>query len=144
MRMFLIPLAAAAASTAVAAPASAQSYGNLGPVYGAPGYGYGAPVQGYGYNLGHARSLHARVDRIQHEIRRLAQHRMLSPSEFRRLDREARQVERSLVRNARDRRGLDMREAHVLQQRIARLEYRLARDVRDGRRYAYGQGYGWR
>ena len=126
MRTVLMSIAAAASALAVASPAAAQYY----PV--APAYGYG-----YGHGLGHARAMKARVDRIQFEIRRLARYRMISPGEYRRLLRDSREVERRLIRNARDGFGLSPREAYETERRIARLEWRIARDVRDGRRWAY-------
>ncbi len=135
MRKFLIPLAAAASTLALATPASATFFPQ-------PSYGYG---QGYGYNhgraYGHARALQVRVDRIQREIRRLAHYRVISPAEYRRLNRDSRRIEYSLRRNARDGYGLHPREAYLAERQIARLEYRLARDVRDGRRHGYGYGY---
>ena len=124
MRKVLISAAAAVSALVVASPASAQYF----PV--APGYAYG-------HNIGHARAMKARVDRIQFEIRRLAQYRMISPGEYRRLLRESREVEYRLIRNARDGFGLSPREAYETERRIARLEWRIARDVRDGRRWAY-------
>ena len=131
MRKFLIPLTAAASTLAFAVPASAQWY----PQPNRYAYGH--------QNFGHARALQVRIDRIQHEIRRLAQYRMISPGEYRRLRSESRQIERQLRRNARDGYSLNPREAHRIERQIVRLEYRLARDVRDGRRYGYGYGYGW-
>lgn len=134
MIKFLIPIAAAGSALAFAAPASAQWY----PQPVRPMAPYAAPYA-YGHvNYGHARALQARIDHIQREIRRLAQYRMISPHEYRTLRNQSRQIERSLRRNARDGYGLNPREAYAIERRIARLEYRLARDVRDGRRYAYG------
>jgi hypothetical protein len=60
MRKVLISLAAAAATLAVAAPASAQVYG--APRYNAP---YG---NAYGYGYGNIRALQMRVDAIQRQI----------------------------------------------------------------------------
>lgn len=133
MRKFHIALAATAATLAFAAPASAQYY----PQPMGYGYGYGG-YHGYNAGYGHARMLQARIDQVQREIVRLARYRMLSPIEYRRLRNHARQLERSLRYNARDGYGLTAREAYTIQRQLARLEYRIARDVRDGRRYAYG------
>jgi hypothetical protein len=122
MRKVLISLAAAATALAVAAPASAQW----------------APRPGYGYNnFGHVRGLQVRVDRIQREIQRLAQSRMISRNEYRNLNSSARDIERRLRHNARDGRGLDRREAYNIERRIVHLEQKIARDVRDGRRWGH-------
>ena len=134
MRKFLISIAAAASTVALAAPASAQYF----PQPQGYAYGYQSHAR---VNFAHARALQARVDHVQREIRRLAQYRMISPREYRTLRAESRQIERSLRRNARDGYGLNPREAYNVERRIARLEYRLARDVRDGRRFAYGRRY---
>ena len=133
MRKFLIPLAAAASTLVIASPASAQWF---------PQPARYATPYAYGHNFGHARALQARVDRIQFEIRRLAQFRAISPREYRNLRSQSRSIELRLRRDMRDGYGLTPREAYNIERRIARLEYRLARDVRDGRRHAYG--YGWR
>jgi hypothetical protein len=129
MRKVLISLAAAGSALAFATPAAAQYY----PQPQRPGYG-----QGYGYNnYGNARALQARVDRIQMELRRLAQFRMISRGEYNNRQQDAREIERRLRRETRDGYGLNPREVADIQRRIARLEYRIQRDLRDGRRYAY-------
>ena len=51
MRKVLISFAAAAATLAVAAPASAQAWGNMTPAYGAPARGYA------NYSYGQVRAL---------------------------------------------------------------------------------------
>ena len=139
MRKVLISLAAAASALAVASPAAAQYYPAPPPpppAYG-QGYGYGYGP-GYGYNhFGHVRALQVRVDRIQREISRLAQYRMISRSEWRNRQEDAREIERRLRREARDGRGLNRNEVYPIERRIARLEHRIARDVRDGRRWGY-------
>jgi hypothetical protein len=137
MRKVLISLAATTSALAVAAPASAQIYGNLGPAYGY-GYGYRAPAN-YGYGYGAVRNLQVRVDAIQRQISNLAQHRMITPSEYRSLTKDSREVERDLRHNARDGRGLTQRELYKTQRQIARLEQRVQHEVRDGRRW----GYSW-
>ena len=145
MRKVLISLAAAAATLAVAAPASAQSWGNMTPTrgYTAPGYGYGS---GYGYGNGYrygnydrsqVRALQVRVDAIQRQISHLSRNRMITRNEYHNLMQDARQVERSIRQNARDGRGLNQYEFGRMQQRIAGLEYRVQRDVRDGRQWGY-------
>ena len=133
MRTFLISLAAAASALAVATPASAQ-WAPAPQGYG-QGYGHGAP--GYDHRFRHVRALQVRVDHIQREIGRLAQYRVISRNEYHRLRNDARGIERSLRRDARDGRGLDGREVNRVERQIARLEHKIARDVRDGRRWAH-------
>ena len=138
MRTMIISLAAAASALALASPASAQwapQPSHYGYGYGAPGYG--APGYGYGYNRGHVRALQVRVDHIQREISRLAQYRMISHREYRDLRGDSHEIERRLRREARDGRGLNPREAYSIERRIVRLEHKIARDVRDGRRWGY-------
>ena len=130
MRKLAITLAAACATVGLAAPASAQWYPQ--PAYG---YGYQAPYAPQGY--GHARALQVRVDRIQRDLRHLAANRMISRSEYHNRQQDAREIERRLRREARDGYGLNRREIYEVERRIQRLEYRIARDIRDGRRYAY-------
>ena len=131
MRKFAITLAAAAAAAGLAAPASATWYPQ--PAYG---YGYG---QGYGYNhyngYAQARGLQHRVNYLQREIARLARYRMISRAEYYDLRRDSRGIEQRLYHSTRF--GLHPSEAYVLQRQIARLEYKIRRDVRDGRRWAY-------
>jgi hypothetical protein len=131
MRKVILSLAAAAATLAVAAPASAQAWGNMTPAYGAPAYGYA------NYNRAHVRALQVRVDAIQRQISHLARYRKISPNEYRNLLRDSREVERAIHQNARDGRGLSPREFGRMQQKIARLEYKVQRDVRDGRQWRY-------
>ena len=127
MRITLITLAAAASALAVAAPASAQYQQG----YGQPqGYAFG---YGQNYNRrGHARALQIRIDRIQRDIFRLAQRRLISRNEHQNLQRDARDIEHDLRRNAVDGRGLSPREMYNTERRIARLEQKIARDIRDG------------
>lgn len=148
MRKVLISLAAAAATLTVAAPASAQAWGNMSPGYGygngygvpAYGYGNGAPAYGYGYgnyDRSHVRALQVRVDAIQRQISHLSRNRMITRNEYYNLMQDSRQVERSIRMNARDGHGLSQYEFGRMQQRIAGLEYRVQRDVRDGRQWGY-------
>ena len=124
MQKALVALATAASTLVLAAPASAQWY---------------PQPRGYGYesNYGAARAMKARVDRIQRDIRHLAQRRMISRKEYRNLSEDSRDLERRILRNARDGRGFTQREAYETQRRIARLEQKIARDMRDGRYQAY-------
>lgn len=134
MRKVLISIAAAASVAAIAAPAAAaQPYGNLGPAYGAPAYGYGN-----GYRNFDVRALQVRLDRIQNQLGNLARNRMITRAAYRnRLD-DSRDIERSLHRNARDgHHRFTQREAYNVERKIARLEQKIARDVRDGRRWGY-------
>jgi hypothetical protein len=135
MRKVLISIAAAGSVAAIAAPAAAQPYGNLGPAYGAPAYGYG---NGYRNSYGNVRALQVRLDGIQRQLGNLARYRMISRAEYRnRLD-DSRDIERSLRRNAQDgHRRFTQREAYNIERKIARLEQKIARDVRDGRRGGY-------
>ncbi|HET7605145.1 MAG TPA: hypothetical protein VFK28_03635 [Sphingomicrobium sp.] len=126
MRKLLISTVAAVSALAVAAPASAQYYPNR------PAYGYA-----HGYNQGTVRALQVRVNRIQQDLRRLAQYRMISRGEYYNRQQDARDIERRLRRDLRDGRGFNAREFARTQQRIARLEYKISRDVRDGRHYAF-------
>ena len=141
MRTLLISLAAAASALAVATPASAQYH----PQPQGYGYGYGQPqgyAYGYGQNYnrrGHARALQIRINRIQRDIFRLAQRRMISRNEHQNLQRDARGIEHDLRRNARDGRGLSPREMYNTERRIARLEHKIARDLRDGNRWGSNQ-----
>lgn len=139
MRKVLISFAAAASALAFATPAAAQYW----PAPVPQGYGYG-----YQHNYGHARALQARVDHLQREIARLAQYRMITRAEYNGLRRDSRQVERSL--RARAQYGLHPQEAYQIERRIARLEAKIHREVRDGRRGGYGYnpygghtGYGY-
>ena len=126
MRKLLISTVAAASALAVATPAAAQYHPNR------PVQGYG-----YGYNHGTVRALQVRVNRIQQDLRRLAQYRQISRNEFYNRDQEARNIERHLRRDARDGRGFNRNELVQAEQRINRLERKIARDIRDGRHYAY-------
>ena len=126
MKTALFAIGAAVSALAVATPASAQYYPQ------ARGYMY-QPT----HNYGHARALKARLDYTQREIRRLAQYRMISRNEYRDLIRDSREIEYRLIHNARDGYGLSPQEAYNVERRMMRLERKIARDVRDGRRWAY-------
>jgi TolA-binding protein len=123
MRKVLISLAAAAATLAIAAPASAQPHGNMTP-YGAPAYGYG-----YNNNYGQVRSLQVRIDAVQRQINMLDQRNILSNREAKRLRQESRQVERTLRRAAQY--GLTRYEARNIQLGIFQLERDVQREARD-------------
>jgi hypothetical protein len=185
MRKFLIPLAAAASTVALAAPAAAQWYPQPQPQpygysyqYPQPqqyGYGYQQPYQNpyqnqyqqpygyqspyqqpYGYNYGYrspyqqpygqsygyasytqVRATKVRIDRIQSDLRRLAQYRMISRNEYYNRINDSREIERRFYRNTRDGMGLSARELLDVQHRVAHLEQRIARDIRDGRQWGF-------
>ena len=147
MRKVLITLAAAAATLAVAAPASAQVYGNLAPGYGyngyayngygnAYGYGYGNRY-GYGYGYQNAASLRAEIQQVRFQMNALARQGRLTRNEARDLNRDIANAERAIY-NA-NYRGLTAWEAQNLQQRVQRLRYEVARysdyDRRNYRRW---------
>ena len=133
MRTLTITLAAAASALAFAAPASAQYW----PAPAPQGYGYG-----YHDNYGQVRRLEVRIHRIQRQIERLDRRNILTQREARRLFQDSREIERRLFIASRN--GLHPRERDDIERRLARLEHRLWRDARDGRRgdNAYhGGGY---
>ena len=119
------------------------------PGYGYPqqpgyGYGYQNPYQqpygnAYGYhaNYQQLRATQVRINRIQADLRRLAQYRMIDRREYNSRLQESREIERRFFRNTRDGWGLTTRELYDVQNRIARLEQRIGRDLRDGRQWRY-------
>ena len=133
MRTTLISIAAAASALAVATPAAAQYY--PAPPPPAYGYGYGqqAPYGNYGYQNQWrvVRALQARVDRLQGRLDRLAQRRIITRGEYRRLHGNSHRIEQQL--RAASRYGLNRRERYDIEVRIARLEQRIAHEARDGR-----------
>ena len=131
MRKFLISAAVAAGAMTIAAPAAAQ-WAPPPPAYGAP---YGN-AYGYGHNNhGQFRSLQVRIDRLQREIRRLDQRNIISNREAARLMDDSRDLERRLHRVGPQRPRPDFNEIRAVEVRLARLEQRLWRDARDGRRW---------
>lgn len=133
MRKFLISAALAAGAMTIAAPAAAQ-WAPAPPAYGAP---YGN-AYGYHNNQGQVRNLQARINRLQMQIRQLDRRNVITNREAARLLDDSRDLQRRLIRNARDGRGLTYNEVRAVEVRLVRLEQRLARDARDGnRRYGY-------
>jgi TolA-binding protein len=137
MRKVLISLAAAGSALAFATPAAAQPYPQP---YGNP---YG---NAYGYNnYGQVRALQARIDNIQRQIERLRAQRLLSRDEVNGLRSESRDLERRLY--SRSRNGLNYQEVRNIENRVARLEQHVRREVRDdnrwGNRGGYNSGYGY-
>lgn len=148
MRKYLIPLAAAAATLGAASPAAAQFHVSIGtgPSYAAPGYGtpYG---YGYGHRMGAGQWMQ-QLQQIRYQTRMLANQGRLTRSEMRDMTRDIRSAQRAVRLSAR--RGVNQREAYMMDRRIARLQYQLQRysdwdrrryDRRYDRRYSYG--YGW-
>lgn len=128
MRKFLISAAVAAGALTISAPVAAQWAPP--PAYGAP---YGN-AYGYGHNThGQFRSAQVRIDRLQREIRRLDRRNIITNREAARLMDDSRDLERRLHRSARN--GLNFNEIRAVEVRLARLEQRLWRDARDGRRW---------
>jgi hypothetical protein len=125
MKTALFTIGAAVSALVVATPASAQYF----PQH--RGYTYQPQYQA------HARNLKARLDYTQRELRRLAQYRMISRSEYHNRLRDSQAIEYRLIRNARDGRGLSRQEAYDVERRMVRLEQKIARDVRDGRQWRY-------
>jgi hypothetical protein len=124
MRKLLISAAVAITALTVAAPAAAQyaPYGNA--------YGYN--------NYGQVRSLQARIDNLQRQIRRLDQRNILSNREAARLMDDSRDLERRLYRASRN--GLSRQEVFSVENRLRNLELRLQCDARDGNRWG-SNGY---
>lgn len=143
MRKFLIPLAAAASTLAIASPASAQWYPQ--PVRPATPYvaPYAVPFAHNSFAI--ARSMEVRVQNLRAHIRGLDRRDLLTRNQARSLDREARNLQRQIARSARF--GLSVHERVSLDRRIVRLEqrvqHRVATNMWRGNRYAYGYGYRW-
>ena len=135
MRKLVLSLAAAGAALVVASPAAAQ-------YYPAPQYNGYNGYSGYGYNnYGQVRSLQARIDAVQYQIRRLDRRDVIRDNSADRLREEANNIEHRLHRA--ERYGLNGYEANDINVRIARLEQRVNYAVasRYGR---YGNGYNGR
>ena len=129
MRKVLISLAAAVSVAAVAAPATAQPYGNMTP-YAAPVYNYSPYNYGRGYNgMAFVQQMQSRVQRIRADIRNMEMRRVVSPREARSLDREARAVQQRIYRAPRN--GIRASEARGIESRIRNLEIRVSREARD-------------
>ena len=126
MRKFLIGIAAAVSTVALAAPASAQQWAV--PTYRYQPYNFGYGFNGYNF----ARIMQSRVQRIRGDIRAMEVRRILSRGEARSLDNEARNVERRIF--AASRGGIRPGEARTVENRIRRLEVRVAREASDWNR----------
>lgn len=123
MRKFLIGVAAAVSTVSLAAPASAQQWAV--PTYRYQPYNFGYGFNGYNF----ARIMQSRVQRIRGDIRAMEVRRILSRSEARNLDSEARNVERRIYIASRN--GIRPGEARNVENRIRRLENHVAREARD-------------
>lgn len=152
MRKFAM-FTAAAATFAVAAPASAQVYGQ---VYAAPSYGYVQPygAQPYGYaqpygaqpygaayapnwlynfrDNRYASMMQDRVQRIRSDIRNMAMQRVLSRGEARRLGRQADNLQRRIWRYSHY--GVSPYEARAIDRQVRNLEERVVRQASDWNR----------
>jgi hypothetical protein len=125
MRKFLVPIIAAGSALTMAAPASAQ--------WAPPVYSYQPYNFGYGYNgINFARAMTSRVQRIRGDIRTMQIRRILSRSEARSLDNQARNLERRIYRASRN--GIRPGEARNVENQIFALERRVAREARDWNR----------
>ena len=134
MRKLMISLAAAGTALAFATPAAAHYYPEQN-CYGQQHGGYG--YNGYGNNgWGQMRSLQARIDSVEYQIRRLDRRDVIPDYRADRLRNEARNVERQLHYAARN--GLNPYEANAINGRIAWLE----RQVQYSLANRYG-GYGY-
>jgi hypothetical protein len=149
MRKLMISLAAAGTALAFASPAAAQYYPQQSYGYGQQygGYGYnGYGNNGYGNNgWGQMRSLQARIDSVEYQIRRLDRRDAIPDYRADRLRNEAQNVERQLHYAARN--GLNPYEANAINGRIAWLErqvqYSLANRYGGYGHNGYGnRGYG--
>lgn len=108
MRKFMLSLALAGATVAVAAPAAAQRYG-----------GGFRPAQ----------DIQRDINQLENRIQRATQRGNLSRREAVGLRRDANQVQRQFYRFQRN--GLDRGEIQQLRAQINRIEYRLREDRRD-------------
>lgn len=125
MRKIVLSLAAAGAALSFAAPATAQW---APPVYRYAPYSYGHGYSGFAF----ARAMADRVQRIRGDIRAMESRRILSYREARSLDNEARNVQRRVFTASRN--GIQPGEARNIENRIRRLEYRVAREASDWNR----------
>ena len=134
MRKLLISIVAAASAFAVAAPASAQYVQWAPPVYQYNPYNFGYNFNGINF----ARSMAGRVERIRRDIRVMHDRRILTRSETRSLDNQARNLERRIYRATRY--GINPYEARSLEGQIFSLQRRVAREANDWDR-RYGRHY---
>jgi len=122
MRKFLIPIVAASSALAVAVPASAQW---APPVYRYQPYNYGNAFSYHAF----AQSMETRVQRIRTDIRTMQVRHVLSWSEARSLDNQARNLQRRIFFASRN--GIQPGEARALENQIRNLEFRVQREATD-------------
>lgn len=135
MRKFIITLAAAATTLAVAAPASAQ----YAPAY--RGRSYAAPY-GNAYGYGSA-NLQRQLQQIRGERNNLARSGRLTRSEARDLDRDIASAERAIYRAGRN--GMSRYEVRSIRNKLARIQNEVRRySDYDRRGNRYGNRYGRR
>lgn len=135
MRSITMTLAAAGAAVAFASTAAAQVY--PAPTYQQPRYGQqqGYPVNNWLFNFRdqrYARMMQERVQRIRYDIRQMSAARILSRSEARALDQEARRIQNRIYRYARV--GVSYSEARRIDNQVRRLELRVIREANDWNR----------
>lgn len=132
MFKYLIPVATAASAFAIAAPASAQyAPAPVVSVQWAPPV-YRYQPYNYNYRFSHrafAQSMEMRVQRMRNDIRAMQAHRVLSWNETRNLDRQAESLQRRIYRASRN--GIQPGEARRLEKQIRNLEYRIQREATD-------------
>jgi hypothetical protein len=136
MRKYLIPLTAAAATMAFAAPASAQWYPQPQPYAQPNAYGNLTP-HAFG-NFAGVRGMQARAQNLRMQIRNLDRRNLLTRNQARSLDNQVRTIERQIARSARQR--LNVRQYRAMEQRLVRLEMRVQQQVAvnmQRQRYAY-------
>lgn len=117
MRKFVLSLAAAGATLAIASTANAQNYPQPGP------YGYHNRDNGFRGGWGQIRDLRERVARVRQQIIRLDHRDALGRRTADRLVHEANEIDRRLADKSRG--GLDPREAGDIQYRLQRLEQQV-------------------
>ena len=132
MRKVLIGLAAAGSALAVAAPASAQYYQVQQPYGYNQGYGYGGNWLFDFGNQRYARMMQDRVQRIRTDIHQMGAQRVISYSEVRSLDSQARNLQNRIFRASRN--GVNRNEARNLDRSVRRLEERVVREAYDWNR----------
>lgn len=134
MRFMKITLAAAGVAIAAASTAAAQV--SPSPSYQQPRYGQPATgVNGWLFNFRdqrYARMMRDRVQRLRHDIRQMAATRILSRSEARELDQQARTIQNRIIRFAQA--GVSNAEARRIDNQVRRLEVRITREANDWNR----------
>ena len=133
MRKVLISVAVAGTALAFATPAAAQQYYPVQQPYGYnQGYGYGTNWLYDFRNQRYARMMQDRVHRIRNDIRQMGAQRILSWSETRSLDNQARNLQNRIYRYTRN--GVSHSEARNIDRSVRRLEERVTREAYDWNR----------